>query len=251
MCTLSWWVEGSGRGVFFNRDEQRRRSPGLPGKIQIPQHGHPYLAPRDPEGGGTWVGVNRPGLVCALLNHYDAEAPPPCNPTSRGLLVRRVLASCGSLTEVEDFLISEKTSSFQPFLLFLLDSDAEAMLWTWNGRNLAKSEFASVCNGEPRLVTTSSYRADECRAYRTELFREKGPDRNGLLEAHQTTHHGNPALGPLMSRPDAATESLTEIKIGDPSAQLTFRTVRDRVVPTVGPPRRQTLPLAFSTDSRS
>ena len=57
MCTLTWWRDGSGSGtyeVFFNRDEKKTRSVAEPPKI-ISDYGLEFVAPIDPDGGGTHV----------------------------------------------------------------------------------------------------------------------------------------------------------------------------------------------------
>jgi uncharacterized protein with NRDE domain len=54
----------------------------------------------DPQGGGTWLGVNAHGVLVAVTNR--ARSQPPPRPRSRGLLVRDLLTSCASAREATD-----------------------------------------------------------------------------------------------------------------------------------------------------
>jgi uncharacterized protein with NRDE domain len=54
---------------------------------------------RDPEAGGTWLGVNAHGLVVAVTNRRGTRAP--AQPRSRGLLVRDLLDCPSAATAVE------------------------------------------------------------------------------------------------------------------------------------------------------
>jgi hypothetical protein len=73
--------------VAANREEAFAR-PGTPPEFW---RGDPaFVAGRDPRAGGTWLGVNRHGVVAAVTNRPKS---PPAAPRSRGLLCRDLLAS--------------------------------------------------------------------------------------------------------------------------------------------------------------
>jgi hypothetical protein len=80
-------VEGWPLVVGANRDEYRDRPwdpPRLDGDV---------LAPRDRRAGGTWIGVNRAGLLVAVTNRPE-ERPDPSRP-SRGLIALDLLRASG------------------------------------------------------------------------------------------------------------------------------------------------------------
>ena len=60
MCTLSWLTTEAGYSVFCNRDERKTRPVAVPPAI-LRTGGVAYIAPIDPEGGGSWIAVNEQG----------------------------------------------------------------------------------------------------------------------------------------------------------------------------------------------
>ena len=89
--TVTWW---------HNRDEARSRPAALL-PAEHPSSTGSWFGPTDPQGGGSWRGYNRHGVVIFLLNanpHSFVSAPPQAQ--SRGLLVPAVMA-CRDLTEVQ------------------------------------------------------------------------------------------------------------------------------------------------------
>ena len=71
MCSISWQINAEGYDLFFTRDEQRSRPPAEAPRINEAVEGASYLAPTDPQGGGTWIFVNEHGLTGALLKAYE------------------------------------------------------------------------------------------------------------------------------------------------------------------------------------
>jgi hypothetical protein len=68
----------------------------------------PFWAPRDEEEGGTWIGVNRLGLVAAITNR--STLPESAGRASRGLLVTGMLAR-GGLDDASSWLGEELSRS--------------------------------------------------------------------------------------------------------------------------------------------
>jgi len=92
MCTVGFIpLAGGGYILGHNRDESRRRARGL-----LPERrargDRNFIAPRDPLGGGTWIGANDAGVTLCLLN--AAETDPgrlPSEPVSRGRILWQIL----------------------------------------------------------------------------------------------------------------------------------------------------------------
>ena len=88
MCTVAVVCSGDGGyRLGHNRDERIHRPRGTAPALRT-AGGARYLAPADPEGGGTWLAVNDRGATVCILN--AAERDPsrlPSTPRSRGRVV--------------------------------------------------------------------------------------------------------------------------------------------------------------------
>jgi len=100
MCILICSI-GDRPLVAANRDEAYARPFSAP-RVWVAST--PFWAPRDEEEGGTWIGVNREGLVAAITNRSTLPETP--GRASRGLLVTGMLAR-GDLDGACDWLEGE------------------------------------------------------------------------------------------------------------------------------------------------
>jgi uncharacterized protein with NRDE domain len=138
MCTLSWWVTESERGIVFNRDERRTRSRGEVPRVVDSASGRRILMPRDPDAGGTWMGVNDAGLIVALLNNYPFHAPRRPDQISRGQLVVELLSQTDSAAHCMQMLGEMNRSVYQGFLLFALGRVDGPLAREWDGSVLSE-----------------------------------------------------------------------------------------------------------------
>src|SRR5262245_36927927 len=118
VCTVSWLYTREGYHLFCNRDERHTRKPAHPPRVQRRQ-GVRFIAPVDPDFGGTWIAVNQFGLAICLLN--GDHSPNGCGQEktqfrSRGLLPMD-LADCRSLVEVKSRIALLALEDFRPFRL--------------------------------------------------------------------------------------------------------------------------------------
>jgi len=221
MCTLSWWIEDEDRGVFFNRDEKRTRSAGLPPSLhQV--NGRKLLMPMDPDAGGTWIGVNDSGLIVAVLNNYPYHQE-LVDARSRGLLVVDLLRDFQTAAEVGSFIGGANLEIYRGFIIFALGRSGEPVALRWDGR-LLESLALSGPEAVP-VLTTSSVRREDCEGFRNQLFHITPREPDLLRALHQRHHPDDPALGPLMCREDAATDSLLEIHLRSNEAKVCFQSV--------------------------
>jgi uncharacterized protein with NRDE domain len=104
MCLLAvLWrvVEDAPLIVAANREEAYDR-PGTP--PQLVNDPVRFVAGLDSRAGGTWLGVNRHGLLIAVTNGPKSEIPP--DPRSRGLLTREML-QCRTAAEAAQLAAKE------------------------------------------------------------------------------------------------------------------------------------------------
>jgi len=111
-----------------NRDEYHDRPGEPPRRWQT--GGVPFLAPRDPRAGGTWIGCNANGMAAAVTNRARPALP---DARSRGLLTAGVLA-CTSPDHAAQFLRRETDSfTFNGFNLLCADRHT-AFIAHYDGR---------------------------------------------------------------------------------------------------------------------
>lgn len=212
------WMSGEGfRNVLFNRDEKNSRKRESSPTLRSPATGSSYLAPTDPDSGGTWIAANAYGLVCAVLNHYAAgsgeASPPPAGWWSRGNLPSEAMRlRCAP--EVRDWIENlPHLPRLQPFFLVALGATDDGIIVRWDGRTLE----TETADDRTLPLTTSSWNPAEVVPERRRLFREltgNPPKLDELLDFHSLHMDDRPAYGPAMIRSDAHTRSLTVVRIG-------------------------------------
>ncbi len=239
MCTLSWWIAETERGIVFNRDELRTRSRGEAPRL-VEGEEQSILMPVDPDAGGTWMGVNASGLIVALLNNYPFHSPRKPGQRSRGQLVVDLLREANSPAHCMEILKQVDVSIYQGFLLFALGRHDGPLAREWNGSRL--SQISLEGEGGLHVLTSSSFRQEECVAFRVDLFRGMSRERATLKEKHGSFHPEDPALGPLMVRDDAATDSVTEVVVGPNNAHMWFQAVNGNP-PVLSEPIMSEVPL--------
>lgn len=221
MCSVSWLPHDRGYDLFFNRDEQRTR-PIAEFPREYSLDSTKYIAPKDPQGGGTWIFVNEHGLTVCLLNAYQQETSEPDRlPTSRGLLVQS-LASCKSRIELEARLQQLlQAHSYSPFYLLSLDALKQFGFWLWTSRDLQSVKVPSI-----PFFGSSSLHSETILNFRQETA-QAAITTHGL--SPQTLKNLNLATGiPAsektikMSRHDARTVSFTHISITQNLATLHY-----------------------------
>jgi len=114
MCVLIFRV-GEQPLLAGNRDEVYARPFSSPRRWVAAT---PFWAPRDEEEGGTWIGVNRNGLMAAITNQSRLEEVPGC--ASRGHLVTGALAQAGLDSAMEWVRLELVRAPRSPFQLLLL-----------------------------------------------------------------------------------------------------------------------------------
>lgn len=189
-----------GYELFFNRDERRAR-PRAEAPSEARAGGVRFLAPRDPQGGGTWLAANEHGVTLALLNRYEEEVASIASLESRGGIVI-ALAGARGLDEVEAALRALALERFAPFDLAAFAPGTRVRRFGWDGRAL------EVDGDAQSPLASSAVASSEARAWRSERF--------ALLrgEAFHRDHvAARPELATCMHRADAETVSLSRVRV--------------------------------------
>lgn len=224
MCTVSVIpLEDGGVRVLCSRDEQRSRALAEP-PAERACGDRLAVFPRDPDGGGTWVGANDAGLACTVLNRADAASSADSKTgrdfASRGEIVPELLqaASLDDAVRLAEAIDPERYRSFRLMVVgggeaALLRADDGAVRVVWR---------API--GEPRMETSSGLGDHLVEGPRQELFDEMvlgafrdGMAGDGLVRVQDSFHRhrwaDRPELSVDMSREDAETVSLTTVEV--------------------------------------
>ncbi len=240
MCTLSWCHSADQYDLFFNRDEQTTRGPAdLP--VVRERDGQLFIAPRDPQSGGTWISVNPHGVSVCLLNRYEANVWPVSDRRiSRGTLVW-TLADARSINNAVGRFQEFDLERTAPFTMVIVEPNRPATLLAWNGFELRNT----VRDRAGIIQTSSAVGQPEVERIREQTLRTT-LDGDKLTTDILTRFHAShiPNRGPMsvcMHRPDAHTVAFSHVRVS--TAHATFEHVP-------GPPC-ENMPLVVMSLPRS
>jgi hypothetical protein len=209
--------------LLCNRDERRARPVALPPHIHD-LGGRRAVFPVDPQGGGTWIGLNDAGVVVALLNvHKPTHLSDDRRKWSRGLVVPELLQA-KSLSDAGATVETLDPSAFEPFQVVIVHdgrvtaatNDPTAGIWSVQ-RTLDR----------PLLFTSSSLGDTLATPPRRRLFermvvRSRAGWLNGQARFHDHQWPARPEISIRMERRDALTVSRTTIDITDDRRELLY-----------------------------
>lgn len=239
MCTVSIVALDGLSRMVANRDERRSRGAGLPPAVH--KAGGPRaIFPMDPDGGGTWIGVNDAGLAVALLNRSQGFARATADgQVSRGEIARAVLLQTESLDEAIRHAFTLDPHRHLPYRLVLLQHRDIAVVIGGGGAaaTLVRRQIRTT-----ELFCSSSRGDQIVEGPRRQLFVECLRHHRSPLAAQHVFHrHSWPrrgAISVVMDRPDARTVSRTQIdlrgneftmeyeELAEPRADAAFDEVR-------------------------
>lgn len=239
MCTVSWLTAGDRFHLLFNRDERHTRAPGLPPAL-LHAGGVAYLAPVDPDSGGTWFAASELGLLLCLLNRSVDGRPTAAGRRSRGSLIPELIAA-PSLAEVARGLESLELADCSPFRLLANLPGGAALGAVWDGESLAMQPITTASG----LLCSSSRGDRAATRVRSELWASRAPERasSGVAELrrfHRSHLPERSAVSVCMHRDDAATVSLLEATRTGDGFELAYFSGPPC---TAGDPERSQLPL--------
>ncbi len=213
MCTLSWLWEAEGYQVFFNRDELRERLPAR-GPARGRREGVDYLAPRDGDAGGAWLGVNALGLTLAVHNRSPLESLPEGREWwSRGQLLLSLLAA-GSADDVRAALLAVDLDRLRPFTLLVFAPRRALLSAAWDRRELS---FDRPGEGAMPLCSSAfdeGRAAESKRALWRRWARRGRPGPSDHLAWHQSHEPERGPYSVCMHREGASTVSFSRVVVG-------------------------------------
>lgn len=204
MCTMTWWRDSDGYHVLFNRDELKTRSEAIPPTNQSTSIGTRFIAPTDPDAGGTWLITNHHGVTVALLNLWHKNPKSNLKPHSRGQLVL-TLADLTSATDLSNQL--DSLENLRPFTIVAIDRTS-CHAFNWDG------EMLSPFSPEPPL-TSSSYRFTDVSESRYQTYQElEDHSATSLWSYHRGLTDKSPSAYTIrMCRDNAQTWSTSKISV--------------------------------------
>ena len=195
-------IDGAPILLAANREERFDRPSSPPRKYRGPP---PHVCGLDQVAGGTWLGVNKHGLLVAVTNRHRAGLT--AAPRSRGLLCRELLA-CGSAKEAAAMAREALTAgSYAGANYLCLDPDHGAVV-----HGGPQVEVRDVDPGV-HLLTNSDLddEDDRCQSLARRLIRDgqiKTVDRFLEVTACVCAHKGV-----VVRRPDSGTVSSDQIAV--------------------------------------
>jgi hypothetical protein len=229
MCTVTVVPYEQGVRLLSNRDERHDRPAALPPQIED-LAGRRAIFPVDPQGGGTWVGVNDAGVAVTLLNVQKTTCAGDGRPKqSRGLVVRALLHST-SLRDAAAAVEAFDPRAFEPFQVVIVH----------DGRVVgARSDGAAPIRitewplDKPLLFTSSSLGDARVLKPRQQLFeRMVVRSHDGWLKGQARFHDhqwaARPEISVRMERDDALTVSRTTIDVTNDTRELLYEAPQHR-----------------------
>ena len=137
--------------IAANRDEQLQR-PAEPPALRT-EGPIPYVAPRDLQASGTWLGLNARGLFVAITNRHGA--PPDPDRRSRGELVVQALAAPDAAS-ARASMRSLPPRDYNGFHLLHADAHEASITWS-DGETLHQQQLAP---GVVHALTERSFTSD-------------------------------------------------------------------------------------------
>jgi len=202
---MTWWRDQKGYEVFFNRDELKTRCRALPPEVRSTSEGVRYIAPTDPDAGGTWMLVNEFGLTICLLNRWHESSTLPGAIRSRGRLVLE-FAATQQASAVTEQIRTTDCSGYKPFTLVAIDHET-LLVEAWDGKKLAPET--------PRApLTSSSYCFQEVKKSRCGRYQRLASNHPDALREYQAGKGEPSAFTVRMNRPDAQTWSRSHLCVG-------------------------------------
>ena len=191
MCKVSCYINQNKIILTSSRDIPSTRIHSLPPKT-LYINNKVIVAPIDPKGKGTWIGLEKNKIIC-LLNHSGKDEPSH----SRGKLVLKLLSE-----EIKINDLHKKVICFNSFKLIYLDIKLKNHKeYLWDGKELQINNINSELN---IWLSNTIYNNKESEVI-TKSFKEihkNNVNKNNLLNFHENN---------ILNKKSLTTTSITQI----------------------------------------
>lgn len=178
MCTVVFIPEKN-KNIFASLRDENPARPAAVTPVLVKKNNNNFLAPQDPLGGGTWLGVNETETVVILLNGgFVNHVRQKQYKHSRGLIVTALLASTMPIIEWELLSLQD----IEPFSLVVW-SDRLLFHMVWDGQQKFRFKLDAT---KPHIFSSSTLYDENAKKNRHILFQNwllKNPSisKNDLL----------------------------------------------------------------------
>ena len=210
----------------MNRDETLTRVLEMAPEI-VKHPDTDWIAPRDGDKGGTWIGVNTQGVFACLLNAYlPGESLLPDTSgrfRSRGEIIPRILEA-GPLKAGLDILESRLEPASYPSFTLIIGDESHRFEYQWLHEGGLVSRKLS---GRWNLWSSSGWDSAEVAAWRDcrfQQWQDEGEEYVDTLPSfHLIREEEHEDRSPLMRRSWAATRSITQVRIDTEAGEVQLR----------------------------
>ncbi len=212
MCTLTIQRSEKNTLITMNRDERSGRKAESP---PANWNNFDILAPKDEEGGGTWIGIRFDNHWACLLNHYTVKPSEGIKSLiSRGMIIPFLLTQNDPLKAIQEMDLT----SFAGFRL-VVGYHNNIIHVSWDCKTLTHH---SVPQTEWMMVSSSSWEEQDVLAYRQMIY-ERWLGQGASFSSFQSMQtvpsfhlhqeKGKEAYGVWVKRPATHTTSITQITL--------------------------------------
>ena len=177
MCVLTY-IPTEDNGFLFtsNRDESVGRASAIaPRKYDI--GGRYVFFPKDPQGGGTWIGGCETFTLCLLNGGFEKHMPMPPYRQSRG----KIILDFYKYADVEKFLQEYDFEGIEPFTLIIVNRDKQFLIneIRWTGNRIFYTTYSAY---QARIWSSATLYTDEVIRERENWFQH-------FLQAYPTCNY--------------------------------------------------------------
>lgn len=182
MCVLTYIpTENNGFILTSNRDESVIREAAIPPK-KYNVHGQTVFLPKDPKGGGTWIGSCGSFTLCLLNGGYQKHIPKPPYRQSRG----KVVLDFYRYYNLNDFINNYSFEGIEPFTLIVINSIGNLIMneIRWDGTRVYNKKLNT---SEPQIWSSVTLYSPEVIQERERWFQDfliQDINRDTILDFH-------------------------------------------------------------------
>lgn len=216
MCVLTYIPTEKGFILTSNRDEATARLAAIPPR-RYDVNGMPVFYPKDPQGGGTWIGGCGAFTLCLLNGGFEKHVPTPPYRQSRGKVILDFYNYCDTEKFFDEYLFE----GIEPFTLIIIETNNNFKIneIRWTG---SKKVYSIFNNRKAHIWSSVTLYSHEIIQERESWFKDfliqndHNPSRNEVLKFHHFGGKGDQRNDIKMNRDNRLkTISITQFIVND------------------------------------